>query len=195
MNIDKRLNIILKVEGDDGSVMHVHSTPILASVYEANWRLITKTAVDLYGDGLGIAAAARVAMLALRDTARAMDGPDWERNKTFQTMADALLNEIWRQTTVVIPGERGWDTVAFYDVVRDKLIDGEQLSEVKNALTFFTLASWFHRASERKEANEILKHYGALIVSSTAMEFASSLPTSTAVVSTGEKATPLFIPV
>ncbi len=188
LKIDKRLNIVLEVPRENRPSIFIHSVPIGTNVYEANYRLITKTAVAMYGDGLAPGACSRICALALRSTAQEMDAGGGD---TYRSGAESLLQEIWRLTNVLMPGPRGWETVPFHEVIHNNTLEEEQIKEVQNILSFFTVASWFHRESERKDIYEILKKFGAQIVSSNVTEFSSSLPTSTAPGTTGVTGAPM----
>lgn len=182
MKIDKRLNIVLAVPQDEGSVAYVHSVPITRETYEANHRLLTRTMVRMVTDDLGMGAMTRVAMLNLRDVAREMDGPGGE---AFGKAAESLITEIRRLSNIRMAGERGWEDLPLEEAYQKKLFDDDSMSEVLNALVFFTLASWFYRPREREMMYEILKGYDAQIVSSNFTEFRVSLPTLTPAENTG----------
>jgi hypothetical protein len=190
MQVDKRLNLVLEIERDGAAPVYVHSQPVKTAIYEANWRLIFKTAVGMYSDDLGPAACARVAALALKDTAKEMDGPE---SNAFQAQASALMNEIERLANVTVSTAQGWQTIPLTDALKQKLLDDDEVSEVRSTITFFTLASWFHKMHELKNTYEILKRHGAQIVSSNCTEYASSLPTWKPEGNTGAKVIPSSI--
>lgn len=191
IKIDKRLNLVLEVQRSDGTSVFVHSTPIGKEVYEANFRLITKTAVGMYTDGLAPGACARIAALAMRATAKEMDENSGD---TFRRSAESLFQEIWRLTNVLMPGLRGWETVPFHEVMQNNSLDDEQVMEVQNILAFFTVISWFHRESERQDIYQMLRSYGAQTVSLNVTEYSSSLPISTPTAATGVTAGPSSVP-
>src|SRR4029077_4018571 len=176
---------------DDGTSVYVHSAPISKEVYEANFRLITRTAVSMYSDGLAPGACARIAALAMRATAKEMDEGSGD---TYRRSAESLMQEIWRLTNVLMPGLRGWETVPFHEVMQNNSLDDEQVSEVQNILAFFTVISWFHRGSERQDIYRMLKTYGAQTVSSNVTEFSASLPISTPTATSGVTAPPSSVP-
>jgi hypothetical protein len=191
IKIDKRLNLVLEVQRDDGTSVYVHSVPIGKEVYEANFRLITRTAVGMYSDGLAPGACARIAALAMRATAKDMDGSSGD---THRRAAESLLQEVWRLTNILMPGLRGWETVPFHNVIQEKTLDDEQVSEVQNILAFFTVVSWFHRESERTDIYQMLRIYGAQTVSSNVTEYSASLPISIPGATTGATVLPSSTP-
>lgn len=193
MNLDKGLNLVLTVPCVDGTSAYVHSEPVSLEVYEANYRLISRASVAMYSDGLGAGACARVAMLALRDTAKDMDA---ERGgNTFTRSAEALLQEIWRLSNVAMPTDQGWQNTPLHTVIGQKLLDPKAIREAQNCICFFTLASWFHQAMELENIYKLLTAYGAQTVSSNCTEFAASLQTSTQTESTGAMAQAVSMPV
>lgn len=192
LKLDKRLNIALEVPRENEPSLFIHSVPIGKEVYEANYRLITRTAITMYGDGMAPGACARVAMLALRDTAKEMDGNG--PGDQYRRSAESLLQEIWRLTNVLMPGLKGWETVPFHEIKTNNVLLEEQITEVENILAYFTVLSWFHRESERKDIYEMLKTFGAQIVSLNVTEYSSSLPISTRGVTTGATAQASSIP-
>jgi len=186
LKIDKRLNIALEVQRENEPSVYIHAVPVDKMVYEANYRLITRTAITMYGDGMAPGACCRVAMLALRATAKEMDGAG--SGDVYRRSAESLIQEIWRLSNVLMPGLKGWETVPFHEAIQNNTLDDEQISEVQNILVYFTVLSWFHRESERKDIYEMLKIFGAQIVSSNVTEYSSSLPISTRPVTTGATA-------
>lgn len=193
MKIDRRLNLVLKTESVDGTPLHIHSVPVSRAIWEGSFRLMSKAIVTMYGDGLTPGAAARVAMLYLKDTAKEMDGPTTANTPNpgvFSRQAAALLAEVWRLTNVAMIDKSGlWQAVPFQEVLDKRLLDEDVSAEVQNTLVFFTLASWFHREEERRDLNTLMNAYGARTVASDFTEFMSSLQISTPEGSSGETAT------
>lgn len=183
MQIDKKLNLVLEIEREDGTVIHVHSTPIRKEVFASNHRVIAKTFARIYGDGLGTLAGPRVAALVMREIAETMGG------------ADSLFNEINRLTTVLVPSSSGWDSLPLPDAIARKLLSDDEASEVENAVAFFIVASAMHKRPELKAVMDVMHGiWGGQTVLSTSTEFAASLPTSTAVASSGETVRASSIP-
>ena len=195
MKIDRRLNLVLETEAPDGSPVHVHSAPVSRAIWEASYRLITKTMSVMYADGLTPGTGSRVAMMYLKDTAKEMDGSGTNAPGTFARQCSALLNEIWRLTNVISIDKAGrWQTLPFQEMLDKQLMEEDILAEVQNTVTFFTLASWFHKDSERQDLYTLMKAYGGQITSSDSTEYQSLLPIWTRAGSTGAMATASSIP-
>jgi hypothetical protein len=97
-----------------------------------------------------------------------------------------LMNEIRRLTNVVAPGVNGWETIPFQEAVNKNAIDEDEVSEVENALCFFSCAYRMHRKTEREPilagASQL---WGGQLSSSDVTAFMRSLPTLTQVENIG----------
>lgn len=190
MKLDRRLNLVLTVEQNDGSMIYVHSTPISREVYEANFLLLTKTLAAMYEQGLSPAMCARVAGLMLKKTAAEMN------QKESDALERNLMPEIRRLTNVILLSGKGWETVPYQEIVDRDILSRDDRAEVENHLCFFTAASWIHRKEElEKVIYPILNGSGYQTVSSSCTEFAASLPTSMPDANTGATAQVSSIPV
>ena len=172
--IDKKLNLIVTVDTDDGPV-YVHSTPISRQVFEQFYLVISKAFAGIYGEGLNIIAGPRIAMLMLRDIARQMgqlEGPGG--------VEIGLIKEAYRLTNVVMPrAEGGWKTVPFQEVVDRELLSRDDIAEVEGVLAFFICASSMHRREQLPAILDgIASLWEARTTSLNSTEYAASLPTS-----------------
>ncbi|KWN80871.1 hypothetical protein WM24_23850 [Burkholderia ubonensis] len=180
MKLDRKLNLVLNIESG-----HVHHAPISKEVFERYFLPISKTFTRIYAEGLGSMAGPRVAAMMLKKVAQ--DDNIWEG---VDGVENGLMNEIRRLTNVVLPSEQGWSTLPYYEALRQDMLDEDEVSEVENALCFFTCAVSMHKKNERNViVGAMTLFWGGQITSSGLMEFARSLPTSTADENTGEKAT------
>ncbi len=172
LRIDKKLNLIVPVERDSGR-LYVHAAPLSRDVFERYTMVIAKTFSRIYSEGLGAIAGPRVAANILKMVATELD--EWEGPEGVQ---NGLMNEIVRLSNAVVPAQNGWQTIPLHDAVSKGLIDQDDLSEILNALVFFTLVSSMHR---RNQVPEILKAIGPLwdtqTTSLNSTEFAGSLTT------------------
>lgn len=182
MKLDQRLNLIVPVEHGGGTI-YVHSTPIGRAAFEQFYLPISKAFSRMYTEGLGVIGGPRVAMMLLRQSAKDV-GQERE-------VEQGLVAEIRRLSNVVMSGPDGWGTVPLQEVLDKKLISEDDISEVENALAFFTLASWMY---PRKVCNEMLSEAGSIWGAETSSlnctEYAGSLKTSTETDSSGAKVTP-----
>ena len=194
--IDKRLNIVLTAEREDGQVIHVHSVPVVKAVFESNIRLISRTMTMMVGDDLGVGGQIRVAAGYMKEAALELDGgPDAPAGGRFQGAYAALLDEIQRLSNAWVPGPRGWEMMTLADAEGQKLLSSDQVSEVTNALVYFTAASWFNSPKERKSIYQMLSRYGVQTGSWDSTAYGASLRTSTPAASTGGTETQSSIPV
>jgi hypothetical protein len=193
MRLNERLNFVLPIyDADDKISAYVHSTPLSREAFEESFVLISKTFSAIHGEGLGSIAGPRVASLILWEVAKRND----DKAGTLTAAALTLMNEIRRLTNVVVSGPRGWTTVPFQDAVDAKTIDPDDLSEVENAIVFFTVYSAMHRRQTLKDLlTGAARMWGAQVSSLTPTAFAASLPTSTETVNIGEIAHRSSLPV
>lgn len=169
MKINRKLNLVVPIyQGDD--VLYVHSSPIAPVIFEQYFDVIAKTYAEIYSGGYGIASGPRIAYMLLKR----VSGDRWE------DVQKGLVAEIVRLTNVIIKGDRGWETVPYQEALDKKRIELEDISEVNNALVFFTVASSMHkRIILAGILDAALGLWGAQTTSSNCTEYASSLPTST----------------
>lgn len=191
MKIDRKLNFVIPVDTDAGT-LYVHSMPLSTDVFEANFLLISKTFSAIYNEGLGAAAAPRVASMLMRQIALDMNGREKDGTPLpdgpGSQRADALMAEVRRLSNVVAPGPGGWEVIPFQEALKREIIDGQDASEVENAIVFFIVASAMHR---RGEIQDILDGAANLWGAQTSLlnctAFAASLRTSTGDETSGEK--------
>lgn len=185
MRIDKRLNLVVPVDTDRGT-LYVHSTPIAAEVFEQNFLLVSKTFSAIYGHGLGPRAGPRVSSMLMARIAE--NGDELESHA-------ALMAEIRRLSNVLVPGPGGWETVPLQEAVDKGSMERIDASEVENAIVFFTVCSAMHRRSELPEILDgAAKLWGAQTTPLNCTGFAASLQTSTEEGSSGEKAEESLVP-
>lgn len=183
MKIDKKLNLVLPLDYAGGSIW-VHSTPISREVFERHFYVIAKTFSSIYSGGLGVIAGARVAGMMLKSVATELG--QWEG---VGGVENGLINEMRRLTNVLMPSPdgKGWATVPFQEAIDKKMIEGDDLSEVENALVFFMVASAMHRRAELPTVMDLMQIWGAQTSLSNCTEYGRSLPTSIETVNSGEK--------
>lgn len=186
VQINKALNLVVELPRDGGNVVYVHSTPISSAVFDAHYVVIAKAFESIYSNGLARLSGARVAARLMRTIAKdlgVLDGPEGVEN--------TLFNEIKRLTMVISPTTNGgWQQQTFPEATKAGVLDEEDVSEVENALAFFTVLFVMHRRAERQAIIEsVINIWGGRIVSSNSTEFYNSLTISTQVAPTGDKPT------
>lgn len=210
MKIDKRLNLIVPVYGDPVPVVdekgapvlgedrqpktttpvvaHVHSTPISEEMVDRYFMVLGQTYAAIFSRGLGIAGGPAIAMRLLRQIA--METGVWEDHDGQVGVKNGLVEEIRRLTSVVVPGPAGsgWQQVPLQVAVDGGSLSSEDRTEVENAIAFFIAASAvLNRSMRRPMLEAAAELWGAHVSSSTSTELVSSLGTSTATGSSGQR--------
>lgn len=171
MQIDKKLNLVITLDRDD-TKLYVHSTPISREVFNIYFKVIAKSFTEMYQ--LGVMAAPRVAALTIRQVAADFgmaEGP---------AGIQGLFNEIERLTTVLVPGNNGWETITLSMAKGRKLITEDEYEEVINSVSFFTVVSMMHQRSQIASILSLMHNlWGSQSTLLNVLEFSGSLPTST----------------
>lgn len=181
MKIDRRLNLVIPIEDEDGKLCFAHSTPISAETFDVYFREISKTFSQLYADGLGMLGGPRVADKMLREIAKEMGTWADDPAKKRIGVERGLMAEIRRLTNILAPGEKGWELTQLDLAVKDEIISPADAQEIEAAACFFTVCSASHRRATLKDLVDVpLQLLGAQSTYSSCTEFRSSLPTLTA---------------
>ena len=191
MQVDRKLNLVVPIERNNGTTIYVHSMPISREVFERYHLEIAKTFSAIYQEGLGFVAGPRVAAMLLRRVSE--DLKSWDDNPEAKIVgvANGLMAEVRRLSCVLVPGANGWEMVPLQEALDRKAIDEDDAAEVENALVYFTVASSMHKRTELKGVLAgASKLWGGHVTSLNCSEYSASLPTSTAAGNTGEKAKP-----
>jgi hypothetical protein len=176
MKIDKALNLVIPLESG-----WVHATPISYAIFEKYFLPISKAFARVYAEGLGSLAGPRVAYMILKQVS--IEDGLWGGPEGVEK---GLMNEIYRLTNVMLPSDNGWNTLPMYEATRQNLLNDSEVSEVTNALVFFTLASVMHRTPEKVKALAgMTKFWDGQTTSLDCTAYKASLPTLTPVDSTG----------
>jgi len=181
MRIDRRLNLVIPLIQDEGEI-YIHSTPISREVFERYYQIISRAFTDIYIRGIGPAmlAGPRTAALDIKRIAKEMNLED--------DVQSGLFNEIRRLSNVIAPSkDSGWQTYPLQEAINNKTISADDLAEVENAISFFTVASCLHRKQELKDfLDGAVSLWGAQTTLFNCTEYAASLTTSTGGASSGE---------
>lgn len=193
MKVSRALNLVVPLYEEEspgldkdgkplppGISAYVHAAPISTEVFDAHWRVLSRTFAALIEQGL-LSMGPKIASRMLRTVAQEFgtwDGPAGARL--------VLIPEIRRLANVLVPGAKGWDLLQFDDAVKTGAISDEDASEVEGALVFFTVS--YHNSPHRARKEMMmgsLAPWGARIESSSCTDFLTSLRTSTAGASSG----------
>jgi hypothetical protein len=177
--LNRKLDLVMSVESENGTTIYVHSVPINREVFEDNFLPISRAFTAVYTNGLGPVTGPRVAALLLKQEAQTLG--IWERTQ------QSLMAEIYRLTNVIVPTENGWESIPFDVAKKRGILSEDKASEVENCIVYFTCASSIHLKAELTVAMEGLSTlWGAQTTSLNATEYTRSLQTSTRAESTGE---------
>lgn len=179
VEINRHLNLVIPVDRQDGSRVHVHSAPISRDIFEANFEVLGKSFTALMAGGFGAQAGPGVALLMLKKIAK--------QENQEQQVINGLIPEIQRLTNVIVPGK---GVIPLEEAFAAKYIDGDDKAEVENELAFFTVIS---SAAPRKDIPAMLAFmahvWNAEITSLNCTEYERSLTTLKKDESSGAKAT------
>lgn len=172
MKIADKLYLIIPLYADDADtvIAYAHAAPVSRDVFQAHYKIIARTFTTLHGDSL-VLGGPRIASYVLKDVAEQMG---------VAQSALSFMNEVKRLTNVLIATPTGWDSMPLHDAINQKALNEDDLSEVVNAVVYFTVASAMH---PRRELNQIMSGvvgmWGAQISSLDYTAFIGSLETST----------------
>ena len=184
MKIDAALNFVVPLyhdEADANPYAYVYIKPISVGAFEANYRLLVRTFRRMMEEG---GAANRFARLYVQDAATEIAG-----DGAGKDYAAPLLNEIGRISTAIVGGPAGWQPIPLQQAIDGGLLDTDDGTEAISAAVFFT-AIW-HISPKQIRAGLLesgTQTWGAETSSLPPMGWIASLPTSTAIDSTGETA-------
>lgn len=182
MKIDRKLNLVLPLERDDGTTLYVFSMPVSLAVFERYYLVIAKVFSRLYSEDVTFLGGPRVCALLLKEIAQHTPGPDGTGNRWDgpEGVENGLLNEIRRMTNVIAMGEDGWQTVPYADALKRSLMSPEEASEVDGYLCFFTFNSLMQKRSMgRTMSMAAASLWEWQVTSSSISDYLVSLTTST----------------
>jgi hypothetical protein len=195
LRIEKALNLTQEFETDKGTV-YLHSMPISKEMWRRYFLILSKTYSQLFAPDLLNAYSlgpppARLMLQHVATLNRVWEGEDG--------VEQVLLAEIRRLSNVVMQSEGRWQTVPYDQVLRQKLIDEDDLEDMENCLIFFICVSAYLRGRRNKEKLDSVltmmkSQWNAPTTSLACMEFAASLPTSTPTVNIGAMAVASSVP-
>jgi hypothetical protein len=187
MEISRRMNLVTPIETDAG-IIYVHSVPISKAVYRQHFLPLSKTFAAIFGQGLNVIAGPRVAYMMLEDIAKsdkAWDGTHGIKN--------TLVQEIIRNSTAIIPVEgKGWEEIPLDVAISRDIVDPD---DVLGEIVFFTCVYTINKPAQAKSLMEdVSSLWNSVCTSQTAMEWLTSLQTSTNKESSGETESTLSVP-
>lgn len=188
MNLDKRLNLVVPIERDDGVTVYMHSTPLSRAVFDQYFYVIAKTFTEIYTGGFMHNTGPRIAAKLLKKVAADVG------SEAVTQVETGLFPEIRRLTNVVAPGAAGWQSLPLNVALQQNLVSADDAEEAENAICFFMLASAMHTKKEaRWTVTEAAKLWAGQTTLLNSTEFVASLPMSTPAAAIGVKETPSSI--
>ena len=186
MKIDRSLSLVMQVQTDGNGLVYVHSSSISRSVFEQFYLEIGKVFSQCF-DSVNQAhlalSAPQLAYPALKSIS--MKAGNWDGAGGVKF---GLVNEIVRLTSVLVSGEKGWETIPLDTAVKRNVINEDEEAEILSSLVFFTAIS---KVAPKDLKNSFLEMAGALrnweLTSSDSTEYLSGLPTLTKKEGTGKK--------
>lgn len=186
MKIDRKtLNLVVELPREGEANVIAHSSALPAEVVEQYHGLAGPTMNALIVGGYGYYAP-RYAASVLREVASQQaelgGGVDHRTQDAASARAKeriaAFFAEIRRRTHVLSLTDSGWEMVPLGDATKAGTVDDEEVSQIENALVFFTfgLRSWVK--AQRDAVSGGLSLCNARIESLNCTELMRSLPTS-----------------
>jgi hypothetical protein len=173
MQITDSLNLAIPF----GKGMVAYHVPIDRGVYTANYAVLHATLAAMSKRGLHYlrASGPSIANLVLKDECKREAAERGEEDSS-----PALLGEIKRLTTVLVPGPGGYETLPVDIAIAQGKLDDEDWSELEASLVFFTCLVQTARRSDREMvAKSSASVMGGSITSSPITAYTASLQTST----------------
>lgn len=188
-NLDKTLNLIIRLDDDQGKARaFIHSAPIARQVFEQYFLVIAQTWADMVSRGFLANAGPRVAALMLRDIAQQRN--EWDGQAG---VANGLMAEIRRLTSVVYPSDQGWQSVTLHHAITQVGAEGAPLTEddvgeAESRIVFFIVASAMALSAQREAILSVSGRVWRFRVERlSCTDLIDSLRTSRAADVTGEK--------
>jgi hypothetical protein len=172
MKIDKKLNLIVPVEGREGDTVF-HSTPIFFDTFKKYHFVICAAFTKLLTADMVITGP-KIAAMTLEEVAKEMgkwDGSDGVEN--------GLMAEIARLTNVIVLTANGWDTIPVNIALDREYVSQEDWEEAKQRIVFFILVSAMAKNDSKSDLLEIMNGIWLTQTTlSTVTEFKNSLSIS-----------------
>ena len=171
MKINHALNLVVLTEGDDGSPVYVHSTPLSKDIFRQHFLILGRLYGEFFSTGLGLLASSRTAYLLLEKLAK--DAGEWDGKDGVQ---NTLVTHIINGSTAIYADEgKGWQSLPLAEAISRGVVD---LSEVMDELVFFICVSGM---TKRNQTSEIVQGtaavWGSLATSLSYTDYMNSLKT------------------
>lgn len=184
MKISENTNLVVPMYDEKGEVYaYAHSVPISYEVFELNYRLLSRSYAMILENGAQFmdVVGPKTAAITLREAAKSLYGKEADPEAQYR----ALIAEIKRQTSIILPKDSGWEPVPFDVAVSRKMIQPGDTREVESAIVFFTVC--WHMLPRLLRANlcRATLGWGGQTSSQSVSELIASLRTSSEVANIG----------
>lgn len=178
MRINKKLNLVIPMETDDGGKYFIHARPFSREAFEVNYLLFSQAFSKMIESGIQVTAGPRVAGMVLKDLAAT------QGNKEAY---DSIISEIKRTTTVIKGGKDGFEGKNLSSAVAHGDIDDDDLAYIESTICFFILTSAMWRGDKLAASLAFMSGlWGVQTTSLDYTDYISSLRTLTEDETSGE---------
>ena len=181
MKIDRKLNLVMPVQTESHGIVHVHSVAISREVFEQFYLELGKVfsqCFDSVNESHLVLSSPQLAYPALKSIA--IKSGTWTNADGTGGVKFGLVNEIVRNTSVLINGVKGWENMPLDIAVKRGMLDEDEEAEVLSSLVFFTAIC---KVAPKDFKTSFLEMAGSLrnwvLTSSDCMAYKNSLPTLT----------------
>jgi hypothetical protein len=182
VKVNKKLNLVAHMEDTAMGDVHIHSTPIMRVTFEQYYAPLARAFTRIFATPIAHASGPSVARLVIRDEAIATG--TWEGESGVK---QGLFAEMRRLTHVIAPQDGGWKYTPLDEA---KKLDGDDMAQIENYLSFFTVAYCIQGKKEFRETLAIASSIWPLeLVSSSVMDYVAGLQTSKTADDIGKKET------
>jgi len=155
MRLDKKLNLIIPLEREDGTQVHIYHTPISRDIYNTYFRILNMVGTQVYANDLSFFGGPEAAFLMLKEISENTARPDgsgnwWEGENGVEK---GLIEELWRKTQVLNLSPSGWDLLPFDVAIarddkgnwRSDILSEDEAAEVCGGIVFFTFSTFMRQ--------------------------------------------------
>lgn len=177
LRIDKKLNLVLTFDMEDGSKIHVYSIPISRDVFDTYFEELGEVFIKSFGEKGNAYLALAAPQLAYAALKKASDA-----RGTWEQVKAGLITEIVRLTHVVFLTENGWETLPIHIAIQRGILDEDTEREVLSSLIFFTAMQYTAPKAYRTLFFQMLESSRQWATTpSSITDFINGLPISTEV--------------
>lgn len=185
--INRRMNLVIPVDRDDGGKLFVHSTPVGREIFEEYFFEIGKAYAAIFSQGMGVVSGPRVAMQMLKRVAK--DGG------RMTEVDQGFIREIVRLTNVAAPSDGGWSSIPLHTAIERKVISDDERDSIMGELVFFTLVQLMNKPAQASAMMNVVNGlWGSELTASDFSDYLSSLQISTPAESSGVMPSTLSLP-